>query len=100
MYGLRTDDLEYLAQGFATVPDLHKVVLFGSRAMGNYKRGSDIDLALFGCTQHALLDLYDLLNEVYPLPYFFDILCYESITNDALKHHIDTQGVVLRNHNA
>jgi hypothetical protein len=38
---------------------------------------------------------YNLLNEEYPLPYFFDILHYEEINNENLKKHIDTYGKEL-----
>ena len=34
-----------------------------------------------------------MLNEVYPLPYFFDIVAFELITNEALKKHIIEQGI-------
>ena len=40
----------------------------------------------------SLYDLCDKLNEVYPLPYFFDIIVYEQIKNENLKKHIDTAG--------
>lgn len=39
--------------------------------------------------------LSDDLNERYPLPYFFDIVNYNDISNDELKKHIDTVGKVI-----
>ena len=37
----------------------------------------------------------DCLNEVYPLPYFFDIIQYNKITNENLINHIDSQGKII-----
>ena len=37
----------------------------------------------------------DYLNEIYPLPYFFDIINYNSITNENLKKHIDIEGKII-----
>ena len=62
------------------IPYLKMLILFGSRAKGNYKVGSDVDLALKGesVTHSTVFQLADLLNETYPLPYFFDILDYNT----------------------
>lgn len=72
-------------------------LIFGSRAMGNYKKGSDVDMAVFGenITKQMVFQLDDYLNEIFPLPYFFDILHYEDITNENLKRHIDNEGKVI-----
>ena len=42
-----------------------------------------------------IYNLEDCLNEVYPLPYFFDILQYNEITNENLINHIDNEGKIL-----
>ncbi|MCP8970414.1 nucleotidyltransferase domain-containing protein [Ectobacillus sp. SYSU M60031] len=64
--------------------------------MGNYKNGSDVDLTLVGkgITKSTLYGLHDLLDEEYPLPYFFDVLNYHDIENPKLVEHIDTVGKV------
>ena len=46
-------------------------------------------------TEETLYDLNDLLNELYPLPYYFDLLYYEEINNEKLKKHIETVGKEL-----
>jgi uncharacterized protein len=63
----------------------------------DYKRGSDVDIAILGqaITSKTIYGLNDLLNEEYPLPYFFDILHYEEISNKNLKEHIDKFGKVI-----
>ena len=97
MYGLIERDMSYILKAIRNFKEIERVILFGSRAMGNYKKGSDVDLAIVGkeVSSKIIYELDDLLNEVYPLPYFFDILHYEEINNQKLEEHIDTVGKVL-----
>ncbi|NLL30811.1 MAG: nucleotidyltransferase domain-containing protein [Clostridiales bacterium] len=97
MYGLLDKDIDYIVNAFNKFSQIEKVIIFGSRAMGNYKKGSDIDLAVVGkgITNNTLYDLNDYLNEVCPLPYFFDILNYNDISNENLKKHIDDVGKII-----
>lgn len=99
MYGLLDRDLDYILNGLKRFPQIDKAVIFGSRAMGNYKKGSDIDLAIMGdgIKSNILTELFDYLSEVCPIPYFFDLLHYESIDNPKLKEHIDNYGKVIYN---
>ena len=48
MYGLKKDTIEKILNVFTKYSQIHNVVLFGSRAIGTYKNGSDIDLCLKG----------------------------------------------------
>lgn len=97
MYGLLDRDLKYIVSALNKFPQIDKAIIFGSRAIGNYKKGSDIDLALIGyqITDDILTKLYDCLNEEYPIPYFFDLLHYESISNEKLKKHINDYAKVI-----
>lgn len=97
MYGLLNRDLNYIVSALNKFPEIDRAIIFGSRAIGNYKKGSDIDLALIGSqiTDDILTRLYDYLNEEYPIPYFFDLLHYESISNEKLKKHINDYGKVI-----
>ncbi|WP_069800151.1 nucleotidyltransferase domain-containing protein [Tepidibacillus sp. HK-1] len=72
-------------------PEIEKASIFGSRAMGNYKNGSDVDLVIYGSqlTQEIINHLSVLLNEELPLPYYFDIIHYETLKHRPLKDHID-----------
>ncbi|MBI2343823.1 MAG: nucleotidyltransferase domain-containing protein [Deltaproteobacteria bacterium] len=95
-FGLTDDDIKQVRQVFHSFPHIATVTLFGSRAMGNYKRGSDIDLALKGDAIASLVTQVSAkLNEEIPLPYFFDVIDYHTITNAELRHHIDRYGQVL-----
>ncbi len=96
-YGLTQSDLAHIQAAIDQFDDIAEVVLFGSRAKGNYKPGSDVDLAIRGdrITPRTIAQLADCLNEKQPLPYFFDLLHYDSLENLSLIDHIDRVGVVI-----
>jgi len=93
-FGLSEKDISYIKGVVSTFPEIDKVIIFGSRAMGNYKNGSDIDLAIHGTniTSRLIHELHSNLEEDIPLPYFFDVLNYETLGNDNLKSHISKVG--------
>lgn len=95
-WGLNANAIALLRNTFAQFPEIREVRIFGSRAMGNFKPGSDVDLALFGegklkCTTR----ISALLNEELPLPYHFDIVNYAEVTNPDFLTHIDQYGEVI-----
>jgi len=96
-YGLKDRDMKHIIESFQAFPEIDSVVLFGSRAKGTQKIASDVDLAIKGesVTYETAVRLADMLNEEKPLPYFFDVLHYESIDEPRLVEHIDRVGVVL-----
>lgn len=69
-----------------------RLVVFGSRAMGNQKHGSDVDLAVWGLDANETRELKIRLNEYTKLPYKFDVIRFESINNPELKAHITNFG--------
>lgn len=77
-------------------PKISEVVLYGSRAMGTFRHGSDIDLAIYGSGLEFRdkLDLSIALDDL-DYPYSFDITIYNKIKNDALKKHIDEKGLQI-----
>lgn len=97
MYGLKQRDLDALLHHLRRIRGIEKAWLFGPRAMGNYKVGSDIDIAVSGIDidRDDLLHTIDLLNEVEPIPFFVEIVCFEEIDNPMLKDHILTHGKLL-----
>jgi uncharacterized protein len=100
-FGLSDKALKKLLCVFHRYPEIERVQLFGSRAMGNYKPHSDIDLVLFGNIEDVLLArIYAELDEL-PLPYKFDVKVYSDITYLPLKEHIDnfSKLIYLRNNN-
>lgn len=93
-FGLTKRDEGYISEALLQFPEIEKAIIFGSRAMGNHKPGSDVDLAIFGAniTHTTVIRLRSRLNEDLPLPYFFDVAHYEQIHNEKLKAHIDEFG--------
>ena len=97
-HGLIARDLRHIREAVAEIGKVDQVVLFGSRAKGNYHRGSDVDLSIRGkgITYDIVLRLSRSLNEERPLPYFFDVVDYASLAEDEpIKAHIDRVGIVL-----
>ncbi|MEL6603176.1 MAG: nucleotidyltransferase domain-containing protein [Cyanobacteria bacterium J06614_10] len=97
-HGLMARDLRHIREAVAEIKEIEQVVLFGSRAKGTHYRGSDVDLSISGrgVTYDTVLKLSRSLNEERPLPYYFDILDYNSLKADEpIRAHIDRVGVVL-----
>lgn len=96
-FGLTERDQKNILRALHEFPAIEKAIIFGSRAMGNNKKSSDVDLAIVGkdFTPQMAVRLRVLLNQELPLPYFFDVVKYESITNDDMKRHIDEHGAVF-----
>jgi len=95
--GLSSTDIKHITTAITQFPEIENAVIFGSRAKGTYKKASDVDLAVKG---HAVSDetikrLSFLLNQELPLPYFFDVVHYESLENQRLVEHIDRIGKSL-----
>ena len=90
MFGLDTDTIRNIKNCFAKIPQIQKVLLYGSRAKGNYKNGSDIDLTLIGKNLNPDDSIYPLkeeLNKLY-LPYTFDISILSKLDNLEFISHI------------
>lgn len=94
MFGIKESSLNLIRDTLFKYPEIEDALIFGSRAMGNYKTGSDIDIALKGhFPENLVVKISATLNQLLPLPYFFDILHYETIASPELKAHIDTFGI-------
>lgn len=96
-YGLSEQTLQKIHDVFVQYPQVEKVVLYGSRAKGDYKNGSDIDLTLHGrdSLTHTILskianDLDDQL-----LPYTIDLSIFKNIKNPDMVEQIERIGVIF-----
>ena len=95
-YGLKKESIEKVNRIFAQYDKIEEVILYGSRAKGNYKPGSDIDLTIKGkelnlkLLNKISLELDDLL-----LPYTFDLSIYNHIKQPDLIDHIVRVGKVF-----
>lgn len=96
-FGISEQSYQRMMNVLSSYKEVEKVIIFGSRAKGNYKRGSDIDIAIVGekSTPRLAWDIAGRLNESEPIPYFIDVVDYNSLTNTELKAHIDRVGQVL-----
>lgn len=95
-FGLRATDLESIRNTFVNFSEIEKVILYGSRAKGNFKSNSDIDLTLIGEKLNSEIkgnlewQIDDLL-----LPYTFDISILKQISNQDLLEHINRVGKTI-----
>ena len=98
MYGLTDKETAIMDSLFAKTPHLDSVILYGSRAKGNYRKYSDVDITLTGngLTLSDQFKLEDLLYES-DLPYFFDVSILPQITNPDLIDHIKRRGITIWN---
>jgi predicted nucleotidyltransferase len=96
-FGLKAQDLEYIIKTIAEFQEIEKAAIFGSRAKGTYKPGSDIDIALFGesVSFNTISKLHAILEEESPMPYFFDIFDYNHSDSNDLKAHVDRVGITI-----
>ena len=97
MFGLSENTLKTISDELTKYSEIEKALIFGSRAKGNYNQGSDIDIAIITKAESDLiaLDINGKLNENSPLPYFFDVVSYQGISNKKLKEHIDRVGIIF-----
>lgn len=90
-YGLQPEVIEEIRQ-LAEKYDVKAVVLFGSRARGDFKEKSDIDLAFSGGdAARFVLDV----NEETSTLLFFDIVNLEEPVQEELRRSIEKEGVLL-----
>jgi len=103
-FGLKEPTVDKIRSVFSHYPQVKKAVLYGSRAKGNYKNGSDIDLTLLGgedLTRDVLCRVMEEIDDLL-LPYSFDLSIFHQIGDPDVLDHIRRVGVMFyeRNLNA
>ncbi|MCX6913826.1 MAG: restriction endonuclease subunit S, partial [Verrucomicrobia bacterium] len=95
-YGLPETAVAKLCAVFAGFPAVEKAVLYGSRAKGNFKTGSDIDLTLYGeaVTSDLCSEVASALDDLL-LPYTIDLSVFEELNHAKLREHIERVGVLF-----
>jgi len=98
--GLSQTTLDKLNSVFKQHSAIDSVLIYGSRAKGNYRPGSDIDLTIKGSVLEfaELMQIEDQIDDLF-LPYAVDLSQYGQFTNADLIAHIDRVGVVIYNKN-
>ena len=95
-FGLKESTIKKMCDLFSQYPEIQKVVIYGSRAKGNYKPGSDIDLTLYGSdlTPRLCATIAEALDDLL-LPYSIDLSVFAMLKHPELEAHIQRVGVVF-----
>ncbi len=95
-YGLSDCTIEKLQKVFENFEEIDKAVLYGSRAKGTARPGSDIDLTLFGkhLDRQCCSVIADALDNLL-LPYMIDLSVFHLLNHPELEAHIHRVGQVL-----
>src|SRR5574342_1424171 len=96
-YGLPDAAIQKICAVLGRYPQAKQAILYGSRAKGNYKNGSDIDLTLRGGADLTLRVLYKIMDELDDLllPYTIDLSIYANIRDPDVTAHIQRAGVTF-----
>lgn len=95
-YGLKDETVEKINSILARYPEVDEAILYGSRAKGNFRPGSDIDLTLKGKGLNLhLLNTISLALDDLLLPYHVDLSLHHQIDNPDLIAHIERVGRIF-----
>lgn len=96
-FGLKEATVEKIRAVLARYPQVEKAILYGSRAKGTYKNGSDIDLTLCGGASLTLRILRRMMTELDDLllPYTIDLSIFNDISDPDVVDHIQRVGIVF-----
>ena len=94
-FGISDASFNCICDTIKKYDDVERAVIFGSRAKGNYKKGSDIDIAIYGenLKLETAFNLSGKLNEESPIPYFVDVVAPQFNNNLELVNHIERVGI-------
>lgn len=100
-FGLRDTDITTMHDLFRQHPDIEQVWVYVSRAKGTNHPGSDVDLALIGpdVKRETVSHVHFVLEEDSPMPFFFDVLHWNTLSNQKLKDEIERTGNLLYERN-
>jgi uncharacterized protein len=96
-FGLKETTIQKICGVLARHPQVERAILYGSRAKGDYKNGSDIDLTLLGnenLTQRPLYKIMDELDDLL-LPYTIDLSIHRDISDQDVIEHIRRVGITF-----
>lgn len=95
-FGLNDRTIARIIAVFERHSKVEEVILYGSRAKGTHKPGSDVDFTVKGdgLNLHELNSISLALDELL-LPYTFDLSIYDQIKNDELLDHIERVGKIF-----
>jgi len=95
MFGLPDNTVTLINDIFRNYPGIEKAIIYGSRARGDYRNGSDIDLSLIGdISDRERLNISESIYDL-PIPYMCDLSILKNIKNENLVEHIERVGQVF-----
>lgn len=96
-YGLPNRTISTLNRIFKRYDGIKKVILYGSRAKGNFKNGSDIDITLETDSEFSHAQLLKIMNDFddSDIPYTVDVSLYKYLEDANLKEHINRVGKIF-----
>jgi len=94
-WGLRPEELDRIREVLAAHSKVSDAVIYGSRATGTQRAGSDIDLTLRGKLAWPELQKIEAELDGLELPYTIDLSIESQIENPALREHIQRYGETL-----
>ena len=96
-FGITDKSFDLILETRRSFEDVDRAVMFGSRAMGNFRKGSDIDIAVCGdnLRETTAMDLSAKLNESVSIPYYVDVIAPKYIENQNLIDHVKHFGVLF-----
>jgi len=94
-FGLKETTIQKICDVLARYPQVKKAMLYGSRAKGNFKKSSDIDLTLYGDEDLTLNIMYSIMGDLdnLLLPYTIDLSIFRDIKDEEVIAHIERVGV-------
>ena len=95
-FGLKQNQINAINSIFKEYNAIERVIIYGSRAKGTYKPGSDIDLVVEGndLTFSELMSVENKLDDLL-LPYKIDLSKKTDISSEELLKHIQRVGKVF-----
>lgn len=95
-YGLKESVIEKIHQVFSSIAQVEEAILYGSRAKGNFRNGSDIDIVLKGkgLNLQVMNQIGSKLDDLL-LPYMLDVSVYNQISDPDLLDHIRRVGIIF-----
>lgn len=96
-FGITYKSFTLILNALLEFNSIEYAAIFGSRAKGTFKKGSDIDIAVFGenLQEADIMAIQAKLNESIPIPYYVDIVAPKFLENQKLIEHIERVGVVF-----
>ena len=93
--GLKENIMLSVTETFKNDPRIIRAAVFGSRAKGNYKPYSDVDIVLYGDLNPIDVERVSCDLDELPFVYKFDVVAYGLVSNPEFREHIERVGISI-----